>query len=131
MTPFMATMVMLEKKKGVHHGHATVAGERGRMGLTPSSTKHSTSVPVPMQSTASMGDGGKDALRRAAAVAGRRTSKEAAQAPVRGAQCLREGLMSSIYRLRWSRARFLVAIWVLLGVEFQSAQCNRGAILGI
>jgi hypothetical protein len=63
------------------------------------------SVPVPMQSIASVGDNGEDASRRA--TAGRRMSKEAAQAPVCGAQCLREGLMSSIYRSQWSRAPFL------------------------
>jgi hypothetical protein len=63
------------------------------------------SVPVPMQSIASVGDNGEDASRRA--TTRRRMSKEAAQAPVRGAQCLREGLMSSIYRSQWSGAPFL------------------------
>jgi hypothetical protein len=38
---------------------------------------------------------------------GRRTSKEAAQAPVRDAQCLQEGLVSSIYQSQWSGAPFL------------------------
>jgi hypothetical protein len=59
-------------------------GERGKTGSAPS-------MPVPMQLIAS---------------AGRRTSKEAAQAHVRGAQCLWEGLMSSIYRSQWSGAPF-------------------------
>jgi hypothetical protein len=79
----------------------------GRTGSVPSSMNHSTSVPKLMQSTMSMGDGGEDTSRHATAVVGRRMSKEAVQALVCGAQCLREGLMSYIYRSRWSRAPFL------------------------
>jgi hypothetical protein len=90
-----------------HHGHATVAGEHGRTGSAPSSMNHSTSVPKLMQSTTSVGDGGEDTSRHATAVAGRWMSEEAVQALVCGAQCLREGLMSYIYRSRWSRAPFL------------------------
>jgi hypothetical protein len=89
------------------HTYSSTTGERGRTSSVPSSMKHSTSMYVPMQSIVSAGDGGEDTSWRMAMAAGRRMSKKVAQAPVCGTQCLREGLMSSIYRSRWSRAPFL------------------------
>jgi hypothetical protein len=89
------------------HTCSSATGERGRTSSVSSSMKHSTSMYVPMQSIVLAGDGGEDASWRTATTAGRRTSKKEAQAPVCGTQCLREGLMSSIYRSRWSRAPFL------------------------
>jgi hypothetical protein len=96
-----------------HHGHATMAGEHGRTGSAPSSMNHSTYVPKLMQSTASVGDGGEDTSRHATAVVGRRMSKEAVQALVCGAQCLREGLMSYFIDHDGGELHFWVAIWVL------------------
>uniref|UniRef100_A0A0E0FPZ1 Uncharacterized protein n=1 Tax=Oryza nivara TaxID=4536 RepID=A0A0E0FPZ1_ORYNI len=78
MTPFMATMAVPQKKKGdtsdahSHHSLPTNAAEAE----TPSSssetrarpsTKHSTSVPVPTQSTASGGEGGIASRRKGSA----------------------------------------------------------------
>lgn len=109
MTPFMATIAVPQKKKGdTRDAHsqsslpvgeaetaaspslfpssfdapAESAGRRGAASSAPASTKHSTSEPVPTQSSESAGAGGEGAeggedSRRARAAAGRRAGASA------------------------------------------------------